>query len=593
MSRNPSVLSGLAVSPGIAIGKAFLLEQEELRVCRTEITEGDVGAEIVRFQDAVERTRGQLQEIEGRIGREIGDEYGAIFAAHILMLNDPLLIDETIDTIRAERVRAECALSIVLEKLSESFASADNVYMRERELDIQDVGNRLIRNLMGGAKDVLSHLKDEVIIVARDIAPSDTAQMRREKVLAIVTDLGSRTSHAAIIARSIGIPAVVNLGSISKRVNSGDTVIVDGNEGRVIVNPSPDLLRKYEVLRRDFYAFERELLKDKNWEAATLDGHRIELAANIEFPDEINYVLEHGAEGVGLYRTEFLFINRESPPSEEEQYWAYYKVADTVHPFPVIIRTLDVGGDKIAYYRRGGEEANPFLGLRGIRLSLSEREFFKSQLRAILRASSLGNVKIMFPMVSGLEELREAKSILSEVMDELSRRGQPFKPDISVGVMIETPSAAIIAGLLAEEADFFSIGTNDLIQYTIAVDRLNKSVANLYQSLHPAVLVLIKGVVETAHEKGIWVGMCGEMAGDPLYTMLLVGLGLDELSMSAVSIPEVKRIIRSITYREARALTEEVLSIKDTSRATEYLRDVMNERFPSIFGGFRVGDTII
>lgn len=569
---------GIAASPGIEIGKAFVLKEIEIKIDTANIAEDKIVGEIKRLEEGIAKSREQLIKIREKAERELGKDKAQIFDAHIMVLDDPMFMDEIREKIKSERITVENAISQVAKKYVDMFNSMEDEYLKERAADIKDVSERLIKNVLGIPIQSLADLAEEVIVIARDLTPSDTAQMDKEKVKAFATDMGGRTSHTAIMARSLEIPAVVGLGSISNEVSEGDTVIVDGNKGIVLVNPSEDTLRQYNELKLEYQRYKEELKKLKDLPAETKDGkRRVELAANIGTPKDVKGALEHGAEGIGLYRTEFLYMDRETLPDEEEQFRAYKEVAEAMYPRPVIIRTLDIGGDKKLPFLEMPEELNPFLGWRAIRMCLDNPELFKVQLRAILRASHYGKIKIMYPMISSVTELRRANAILKEAKDELRREGIPFDENLEVGIMVEIPSAAITADILAKEVDFFSIGTNDLIQYTLAVDRMNEKIANLYEPFHPAVLRLIKNVIDASHRAGKWTGMCGEMAGDPLAAPILLGMGLDEFSMSATSISQVKKVIRSLTYEQAKQIADEALRMESPDEIREMLNRVLEE----------------
>jgi phosphotransferase system enzyme I (PtsI) len=569
---------GIAASPGIEIGKAFVLKEIEIKIDTANIAEDKIVGEIKRLEEGIAKSREQLIKIREKAERELGKDKAQIFDAHIMVLDDPMFMDEIREKIKSERITAENAISQVAKKYVDMFNSMEDEYLKERAADIKDVSERLIKNVLGIPIQSLADLAEEVIVIARDLTPSDTAQMDKEKVKAFATDMGGRTSHTAIMARSLEIPAVVGLGSISNEVSEGDTVIVDGNKGIVLVNPSEDTLRQYTELKLEYQRYKEELKKLKDLPAETKDGkRRVELAANIGTPKDVKGALEHGAEGIGLYRTEFLYMDRETLPDEEEQFRAYKEVAEAMYPRPVIIRTLDIGGDKKLPFLEMPEELNPFLGWRAIRMCLDNPELFKVQLRAILRASHYGKIKIMYPMISSVTELRRANAILKEAKDELRREGIPFDENLEVGIMVEIPSAAVTTDILAKEVDFFSIGTNDLIQYTLAVDRMNEKIANLYEPFHPAVLRLIKNVIDASHRAGKWTGMCGEMAGDPLAAPILLGMGLDEFSMSATSISQVKKVIRSLTYDQAREIANKALEMESPAEIKEMLNKVLEE----------------
>ncbi len=556
-----------------------MLKSEVLCVPAFRISKGKIPGEVKRFMDSIVATKEELKRIQQKVKEEMGVSYSDIFTAHLLFLDDPMLIEGTIKKIEEENLNAEKAFAEVVIKLIETFKSVEDEYLRERAQDIKDVSRRVLRNLTGKKEESLENLKRRSIIVAYDLSPSETAQMDKSKVVAFATDIGGRTSHTAIMARALAIPAVVGLGDITKKVSTGDLIIVDGNQGAVIVNPVEDTLKRYTMKKRRVVYLERKLSKLKNLPAQTIDGHRVKLMANIELPKEVEELEKYGAEGIGLFRTEFFFLNRETLPTEDEQYEVYRYVAEKVSPLPVVIRTLDLGGDKFASPLEIPEELNPFMGWRAIRFCLARPDVFIIQLKAILRAGARGNVKLMYPMISTVEEIRKANRILEEAKKELSEEGKEFDPDIEVGAMIETPSAALTVDLLAREVSFFSIGTNDLIQYALAVDRGNEKIAYLYQPAHPAVLRLIKHIIETGHNYGLRVAMCGEMAGDIHYTLILLGLGLDEFSMGPVAIPQVKQVIRLVTYQEAKELVEKVLTFSTPEEVNVFLRKMRDPMY--------------
>jgi len=556
-----SLLKGVAASPGIAIGKVHVVKSHQININTEVIAQDDIDAQIKRFDEAIAASKLQIMQIKEKAEKELGTDEARIFDAHFMVLEDPVFLDEVKAKIKTELITADNAVSQVVNNYVDIFSNMDDEYMKERAADVKDVGDRIIKNLLGIPTESF-FFSEEVIIIARDLTPSDTAQMNKDKVLAFATDMGGRTSHTAIMARSLEIPAVVGLVNATDKVQDGDIAIVDGNKGIVYINPDETILKEYEKLKQDYLEYRKNLRELKDLPAETRDKLRtVELAANIGTPRDVKGALENGAEGVGLYRTEFLYMDRDELPTEEEQYKAYREVIEKMAPRPIIIRTLDIGGDKKLPYLDMPEELNPFLGWRAIRMCLDRPEILKTQLRAILRASVYGKAKIMYPMVSGLEEIRRANAVLKEAKEELKAEGTPFDENIEVGIMVEIPSAAVIADILAKEVDFFSIGTNDLIQYTLAVDRMNEHISHLYEPLHPAVLRLIKNVIDASHRAGKWTGMCGEMAGDTWATAILLGMGLDEFSMSASSIPQVKNIIRTLTYEKAKQIAQEALSM--------------------------------
>ena len=573
---------GIAASPGIAIGKAYILEKENFCILEYKIKKEDVEREIKRFREAVEQTKKQTIQLQEKVKKKVGEREAYIFKAYLSILEDPLLIDETIKKIKRERLNAEAALRLTYKSFPERFGMSQPEFFEERFRDVEDVGERILRNLLKQPSLSLSHLEEKIIIVAHDLAPSDTVSMDKSKVLGFATNIGGRTSHTAIMARALEIPAVVGLGDITRKVKPGSTLILDGSRGRVIVNPSHEQIRKYGAEQKRFLIYKKKLETLRSLPAQTVDRREVELAANIAGPEEVDLAIKEGAEGVGLYRTEYLYMNRATLPDEEEQLRAYRIVAEKVSPHSVIIRTLDLGGDKFLSHLEVPKEINPFMGCRAIRLSLELIDIFKTQLRAILRAAQFGRVKIMYPMVSALEEVRKANRILNEVKKELEKEGVSFSNSVEVGVMIEVPSAAIIADKLAKEVDFFSLGTNDLIQYTLAVDRVNERVAYLYQPLHPTILRLIDNVVKAAHREGIWVGACGEMASDPFCMAVLLGLGVDELSVAPTSVLEIKKVIRGLSWEETREVASHLLNLSTSHQAKRFLRQTLGKKINKI-----------
>ena len=576
---------GAGVSPGMACGKIHVVRDDLDDVPRYRIAPSQVPDEIGRFETALIQTRMQILEMQQRIAESIGAKDAAIFDAHLLVVEDRTLIDEVLRKLETELCNVEWVFQEVATRYAETLNKIDDPYLRERALDIQDVTKRVVRNLQGKAPKTFLALSESHILVAHNLTPSDTASMNRANVLGIATDLGSRTSHAAILARSLNIPAVVGLHDITAKLETGQHVLVDGSDGLLIVNPAPETIGHYAELESRRARVVAQLKELRTTRSTTRDGRHIVLSANIELPEDVEAVAANGAEGIGLYRTEFLYLNRTTLPTEDEQFETYRKVAERVRPDPLIIRTFDLGGDKLAPGTVDiTDELNPFLGWRAIRLCLENIDIFKTQLRAILRASAVGNIKIMFPMISRLEELRGAKAVLAECHQELRRSGVPLDEEIEVGAMIEIPSAALCANVLASEVDFFSIGTNDLIQYTLAVDRVNEKIAHLYEPTHPAILRLLKMIAEAAHAHHIWVGVCGEMAGDVALVPLLLGLGMDELSAGATSVPRVKRAVQSLALPECRELVEETLKLNTSSEILARCLELADKRYGDLLG---------
>lgn len=576
------IYRGIVASPGIVIGRAYLLDRQKIVVAGRRIEDVSVKDEVTRFKKAVELSRGQLEDLKKRISKGLGKSHLYILETHIMLLEDKMLVEGTIKRIKESFLNAEGALKETIGAIGLKFDSIEDEYLRERKQDVEQVGERVLRNLVGHKQESLADIKEEAVIVAHDLAPTDTLLMRKDKILGFVTDAGSRTSHTVILARSLGIPAAVGLENITAAVKTGDVVILDGVHGVVIVDPDEETFLDYLQKQRKYKYFEQELDKLKTLPAETLDGHVIELQGNIELPEEANSTVEHGGTGIGLYRTEFLFLNRQALPTEEEHYLAYRQVAERAAPHEVVIRTLDVGGDKVGFPGEFDQEVNPALGLRAIRFCLQKRDMFKTQLRGILRAAVHGNVKILVPMISGLTEIRETKKLLQEVKTELRSEGKTFQEDLKIGVMIEIPSAALIADLLAKEVDFFSVGTNDLIQYTLAIDRQNEHVAYMYEPLDPAVLRLLQRVSEVAHQANIPLAMCGEMAGDPLYAAILLGMGFQHLSMNVASIPWVKRVVRAIRMQDAVELAVLVMQQTTAMQSRKTAESFIEERFPDL-----------
>ncbi|QAT17967.1 phosphoenolpyruvate-protein kinase (PTS system EI component in bacteria) [Candidatus Velamenicoccus archaeovorus] len=578
------MLKGIPAAPGIVVGKAFVFGKEDLDVAPIDITEDQVPLEISRFEDALIQTRQEIIALQKKIAADMGSEHGEVFDAHLLVLEDRMLIEEVISRVKKEKLNIDYIFSQVLKRYAHVFSKIEDEYLKERISDINDVGRRILRNLLGRMRKGLAELEDEVVVVAHDLSPSDTASMHKNRVKGFITDIGGKTSHTAIMAKSLEIPAVVGLEIATEQIKNGDIVIVDGASGTVIVSPDADTLKKYQVQEEKLKGQTETLAAIRNLPAQTTDGRHVTLAANIEFPDEIPSVLEHGADGVGLYRTEYFYMNRKDLPVEDEQFEAYKNLATTFGDKPVIVRTLDLGGDKFISQFNLPKEMSPFMGWRAIRFCLGRPDIFKTQLRAILRASVFGNLKIMFPMISGVEELRRAKEMVEEAKKELKGRGIAYNAGIEIGAMIEVPSAALTSDVLAREVGFFSIGTNDLIQYALAVDRTNEKIAYLYEPTHPAVLRLVKNVVEAGHRANIWVGMCGEMSSEPSLAILLLGLGLDEFSMPSASLLEIKNVIRAISYETAKKIAEEALGLATGQEVNTFLTSRLKDLLPQMYG---------
>ena len=584
-ARREIRFEGAGVSPGTAHGKIHVVRDDLDDVPRYRIASSQITDEIGRFEAALIQTRMQILEMQQRIAESIGAKDAAIFDAHLLVVEDRTLIDEVLRKLETDLCNVEWVFQEVATRYAETLSKIDDPYLRERALDIQDVTKRVIRNLQGKAPKRFLGLGEPHILIAHNLTPSDTASMKREHVLGIATDLGSRTSHTAIMARSLGIPAIVGLHDVTAKLETGQYVLLDGTDGLLIVDPAPETLAHYADIESKRARVVAKLKELRETSSTTRDGRHIVLSANIELPEDVDAVKANGAEGIGLYRTEFLYLNRNTLPTEEEQYEVYRKVAESVQPNPLIIRTFDLGGDKLAPGTVDiTDELNPFLGWRAIRFCLENIDIFKTQLRAILRASAVGNVKIMFPMISGLDELRGAIAVLAECKKELSSSKIDIGEEIEVGAMIEIPSAAISANVLAREADFFSIGTNDLIQYTLAVDRVNEKIAHLYEPTHPAVLRLLKMIADAAHANNIWVGVCGEMAGDVALIPLLLGLGMDELSASATLVPQVKRAVQSLAIPECRELVEVALNLDTASEVLARCLELADKRYGDLLG---------
>lgn len=564
------MITGIPASPGIVFGKALVLKEEKIVLDTQKISEDQVEAEVARFYAGREAAVEQLNSIHQRALKSLGEEKAAIFEGHLMILEDEELEEEIIDYLRSYKVNASVAASKIIDQQVEMLSEIDDEYLKERAGDIRDIGNRLIKNILGMHIVDLGDIAEESILVAYDLTPSETAQLNLEKVLGFITDIGGRTSHTSIMARSLELPAIVGTNDVTARVNTGDYLILDAVNNRVYVNPTQAEIDELKTLEAKLAEEKAELAKLKDLPAVTLDGHKVEVVANIGTIRDCEGAHRNGAEGVGLYRTEFLFMDRDQLPSEEEQFIAYKEVVEAMEGRLVVLRTMDIGGDKELPYLNLPKEMNPFLGWRAVRIALDRREILHAQLRAVLRASAFGKLAVMFPMIISVEEIRELKSVLETLKAELRAEGKAFDENIQVGVMVETPSAAVNAKFLAKEVDFFSIGTNDLTQYTLAVDRGNELISHLYNPMSPSVLGLIKQVIDASHAEGKWTGMCGELAGDERATLLLLGMGLDEFSMSAISVPRIKKLIRHVNYQEVKALADEALQ-KPTAAEIEQL----------------------
>ncbi|MFB4165413.1 phosphoenolpyruvate--protein phosphotransferase [Alteribacillus sp. JSM 102045] len=562
-----NTLKGIAASKGIAIAKAFVLEQPNMDIQKKTVD--DAEAETTRFDEAVRKAKNELQFIKEKTLKEMGEDKAEIFSAHLLVLEDPEILDGVTAKIKEEKLNAEYAMKEISDMYVTMFEGMDNEYMKERAADIRDVSQRVLLHLLGMENTSLATIQDETVVIAEDLTPSDTAQLNLDYVLGFATDIGGRTSHSAIMARSMEIPAVVGTKEATASISTGDTIVIDGMEGEVLINPDGNVIETYREKLNDYLRQKEEWAKLVNEPSITTDKQQVELAANIGTPEDMEGVLSNGAEGIGLYRTEFLYMGRNELPKEEEQFEAYKEVLERMEGKPVVIRTLDIGGDKELPYLDLPKELNPFLGFRAIRLCLEETDMFRTQLRALLRASAFGTLKIMFPMVATVEEVREAKAILEDVKQELLTEGHAVSDNVEVGIMVEIPSTAVAADIFAKEVDFFSIGTNDLIQYTLAADRMSEKVSHLYQPYHPAILRLVKNVIDAAHKEGKWAGMCGEMAGEETAVPLLLGLGLDEFSMSATSVLPVRSQIRRLSKKEAESLAKEAIHLSTADEVAE------------------------
>ena len=572
------MISGIPASPGIVFGKALVLKEEKIVLDMQKIKDSQVDEEIARFYAGREATVEQLNSIKERAYQSLGEEKAAIFEGHLMILEDEELEEEIIDYLRSNHVNAAVAANVVIDQQIAILSEIDDEYLKERAGDIRDIGNRLIKNILGMHIVDLGEINEEAILVAYDLTPSETAQLNLDKVLGFVTDIGGRTSHTSIMARSLELPAIVGTNNVTELVNTGDFLILDALNNVVYVNPSQEDIQRLKALQAKLADEKAELAKLKDLPALTLDGHRVDVVANIGTIRDIEGAERNGAEGVGLYRTEFLFMDRDQLPTEEEQFIAYKDVVEAMNGNLVILRTMDIGGDKELPYLDLPKEMNPFLGWRAIRIALDRREILNAQLRAVLRASAYGKLAVMFPMIISVEEIRELKSVIEELKVELRNEGKAFDENIQIGVMVETPSAAVNAKFLAKEVDFFSIGTNDLTQYTLAVDRGNELISHLYNPMSPSVLNLIKQVIDASHAEGKWTGMCGELAGDERATVLLLGMGLDEFSMSAISVPRIKKLIRNVNYQDAKLLAEKALQQPTAAEIERLVIDFLAEK---------------
>ncbi|MBF0619373.1 MAG: phosphoenolpyruvate--protein phosphotransferase [Candidatus Omnitrophica bacterium] len=583
-SRQEIVLKGIPAAPGIAMGPAFLLDRQDFIVPERLILDEEAPIEIARFEEAVIHTKSEIEDIRAKIATEVGSTDAQIFDAHLLVLEDCMLIEEVIRRIKTEKKSAEYIFSEVLKRYIEIFENIQDEYIKERSSDVADIGRRVLKHLMGESRTHdFENLAVDLVIIAHDISPSDAVSMYNKKIMGFLTDIGGRTAHTAIIAKSLGVPAVVGLKDATLRISNQDFVIVDGRKGVVIVNPTDETRSLYSKEKVRLAEVDGANLNLKDSPAETPDGRRVNLMANFELYSELTGIKKYAAEGIGLYRTEFFYMNRLDLPSEEEQYQAYRKIAEEMKPNPVIIRTLDLGGDKFLSSLQLPKEMMPFLGSRAIRLCLEEQEIFKTQLRAILRASAHGNVGMMYPMIAGPGELRAANGILKGVKQRLRDKGVSFNENMPVGVMIEVPAAAMTADLLAKEVSFFSIGTNDLIQYTLAVDRANEKMAQFYEPGHPAVLRLIRRTISAAHDAGIKVSVCGEMASDPTLAVILLGLGVDSFSMSPASIFSIKRAMRSVRYQDAQEMARHALRLSTGQEVDEFMNAELKRLVPDFY----------
>jgi len=572
------MISGIPASPGIVFGKALVLKEEKIVLDTEKIKDDQIDAEVARFYAGREAAVEQLTAIKDRAFQSLGEEKAAIFEGHLMILEDEELEEEIIEYLRSHKVNAGVAASRIIDQQVEMLSEIDDEYLKERAGDIRDIGNRLIKNILGMKVVDLGEIDEEAILVAYDLTPSETAQLNLDKVLGFITDIGGRTSHTSIMARSWELPAIVGTNDVTEKVKTGDYLILDAINNAVYVNPSREDIERLKKLEAQLAEEKAELAKLKDLPALTLDGHRVDVVANIGTIRDCEGADRNGAEGVGLYRTEFLFMDRDQLPSEEEQFIAYKEVVEAMNGRIVILRTMDIGGDKELPYLDLPKEMNPFLGWRAIRIAFDRRQILHDQLRAVLRASAFGKLAVMFPMIISVEEIRELKSVIEVLKQELRNEGKAFDESIQIGLMVETPAAAVNARFLAKEVDFFSIGTNDLTQYTLAVDRGNEMISHLYNPLSPAVLNLIKQVIDASHAEGKWTGMCGELAGDEKATLLLLGMGLDEFSMSAISIPRIKKLIRNVNFHDAKELADSALQKPTAVEIEQLVADFLAEK---------------
>lgn len=572
------MISGIPASPGIVFGKALVLKEEQIVLDMQKIKDEQVESEVARFYEGRTAAIEQLISIKDRALASLGEEKAAIFEGHLMILEDEELEEEILDYLRSNKVNAGVAASKIIDQQVAILSEIDDEYLKERAGDIRDIGNRLIKNILGMNIVDLGDINEEVILVAYDLTPSETAQLNLDKVLGFITDIGGRTSHTSIMARSLELPAIVGTNNVTSKVNTGDYLILDAVNNAVYVNPTQEEIERLKALERQLAEEKAELAKLKDLPALTLDGHQVDVVANIGTIRDCEGADRNGAEGVGLYRTEFLFMDRDQLPTEEEQFIAYKEVVEAMNGRLVVLRTMDIGGDKDLPYLDLPKEMNPFLGWRAIRIAMDRREILHAQLRAVLRASAFGKLAVMFPMIISVEEIRELKSVIESLKQELRDEGKAFDENIQIGVMVETPAAAVNAKFLAKEVDFFSIGTNDLTQYTLAVDRGNELISHLYNPMTPAVLNLIKQVIDASHAEGKWTGMCGELAGDENATLLLLGMGLDEFSMSAISVPRIKKLIRNVNYQDAKLLAEQALQQPTAAGIASLITDFLAEK---------------